>query len=383
MVVSSPASSDTAASGGTTSSSVTASTGTTTAGPTTIRSADIAPAASTAAGGDGDLWPNCWAGDDTIYAANGDGGGFSGEFSDIVVNQILGKPGNLSGRTLASGDQVGEVWTKDDNHTRKPTGMACVGSTLYLAVQDLATNFDDAPAASISRSDDGGKTWTWDTSGPMFSDGVFTTIMFLDYGKGYALAPDSYVYAYGLDGNWRASYSHTVDDPVDLYLARVPRDAVQTRSAWQFFTGTGSDGSPQWSSDIKLRRAVLHDPRRLYTDSTGPLQGLTVISQGGVVYDKPIGLYLYTSWTEYTFEFYSAPHPWGPWKLFASKDFGEYPWTLTSYGGYATTIPSKFISADGTSMWVQSNVCPCANAGVSIYDFSLRTMTLDVQGGSS
>ncbi len=50
----------------------------------------------------------------------------------------------------------------------------------------------------------------------------------------------------------------------------------------------------------------------------------------------------------------------------------------TSYGGYATTIPSKYISADGRTMWLQSNVCPCADAGVSIYDFSLRPLTLSI-----
>ncbi|HLU23281.1 MAG TPA: hypothetical protein VKZ77_12515 [Bacillaceae bacterium] len=37
-----------------------------------------------------------------------------------------------------------------------------------------------------------------------------------------------------------------------------------------------------------------------------------------------------------------------------SKDFGEYPWSENKYGGYATVIPSKFISDDGKEMWVNS-----------------------------
>ncbi|MFC4014116.1 hypothetical protein ACFOY2_43300 [Nonomuraea purpurea] len=329
----------------------------------------------------GDLWPNCWSDDDNVYTAYGDGIGFGGAYSDIGVAKISGMPGNLTGAQLPIGDKVGQVWTA--NHTRKPTGMACVGGTLYLAVQDLAFDFDDAPAATIAKSTDRGQTWTWDRSAPMFGNGVFSTIMFLDYGKGYANAPDGYLYAYGLDHNWRDSFANRVPDPVDVWLARVPRDAVQNRSAWQFVSGFTESGTPTWSSDIGRRVAVLHDDRRIYPDvyTAGRVRNLSVISQGGVVYNKPLNRYIYTSWTEYTFEFYEAPTPWGPWKHFASKDFGGYPWTRTKHGGYATTIPSKYISADGKSMWLQSNVCPCGGGYPQgehwAYTFSLRKMRLE------
>jgi hypothetical protein len=59
---------------------------------------------------------------------------------------------------------------------------------------------------------------------------LFTTIFFLDYGKNSSEAIDQYVYAYGLDNNWRSQQA--------LHLARMPAGSVQTRSAWQFFTGT-------------------------------------------------------------------------------------------------------------------------------------------------
>ncbi|GHJ47918.1 hypothetical protein Cs7R123_52600 [Catellatospora sp. TT07R-123] len=336
----------------------------------------IASHATTQANGDGDLWANCWSDDDNVYAAHGDGKGFGPNFSDIGVNRITGMPGSLAGTTLAMGDQVGQVWTA--NHTRKPTGMACADGSLYLAVQDLALDFDDAPAATVARSTDHGRTWSWNRSAPMFGNGVFTTIMFLDYGKNYANAVDGYVYAYGLDGNWRDSFADRVPDPVDVYLARVPRASVQTRSAWQFVSGFDAGGAPQWNSDISRRVAVLHDDRRIYPDvyTAGKARNLSVISQGGVVYDKPLNRYLYTSWTEYTFEFYESPTPWGPWKPFATKDFGGYPWTTSKHGGYATTIPSKYISADGRSVWLQSNVCPCGGGGTAVYTYSLRPMSL-------
>src|SRR4051794_3527363 len=52
---------------------------------------------------DGDLWPSCWAGNDKLYAANGDGKGFSldQDFADIAVSEIDGTPGNLSGATIS------------------------------------------------------------------------------------------------------------------------------------------------------------------------------------------------------------------------------------------------------------------------------------------
>ena len=143
---------------------------------------------------DGDLWPSCWAGNDKLYAANGDGKGFSldGDFADIAVSEITGTPGSLSGATISEGNQVGSIWS-GAGYNRKPTGMVCVGDTMYLAVQDLALDFNDVPAATILKSTDHGRTWTWDKSKPMFSDHVFTTIWFADFGKGGAAAPDAWL----------------------------------------------------------------------------------------------------------------------------------------------------------------------------------------------
>jgi hypothetical protein len=327
---------------------------------------------------DGDLWPSCWSNDDNLYAANGDGKGFSlgGTSSDIAVSRIGGGVTNLTGSTVAQGDAVGQVWNPDGQYNRKPTGMVCVNGTLYLAVQDLNTSFNDVPSATIVKSTDHGQTWTWDRSAPMFDNHVFTTVFFADFGKDSADSADGYVYAYGLDNNWRDSFDDSVPDPVDVYLGRVPASSVQNRASWQFYTGT-ANGSATWSSDISARQAVLHDDRRIYQNIfNADAHNLSVISQGGVLYDKPLGRYIYSSWSEYTYEFYDSPTPWGPWQHFLTKDFGGYPWTQAKNGGYATTIPSKFLSADGRTMYVQSNVCPCGGGGTSVYDFALRKLVL-------
>jgi hypothetical protein len=321
----------------------------------------------------GDLWPSCWSDDDALYAANGDGRGFdiTGDKSDIDLSQIKGSIDNLTGVRLAKGDQLGTIWGPDVRHfNRKPTGMVCVNGTLYLAIQNLSTVKDsngkahnEAPSASISKSTDHGLTWTWDKHTPMFNNHQFTTIFFLDFGKDSVNAIDSYVYIYGLDYNWHES-DGTVPDPLDLYLARATPENLQNRSMWQFFSGLDSSGAPTWATDLSGRAAVLHDAHR-------NAHGSTLLSQGGVVYDKPLNRYLFTSWGGNTWAFYEAPQPWGPWHLFLTQDFGNAD---TNFGGYATTIPSKFISTDGKTLWVQSNTCTPCGAPVGHYAFALRKL---------
>ncbi|OLB78683.1 MAG: hypothetical protein AUI14_12425 [Actinobacteria bacterium 13_2_20CM_2_71_6] len=339
---------------------------------------------------DGDLWASCQSDDGALYAANGDGTGFdlghphNTVTEDIVVNRITGTPAvqnSVRGQVVAiggdpkggPGKSVGEIWSGLD-FNRKPTGMLCVGGDLYLAVQDLRKqDFGAAPAASILLSHDHGRTWFWNRE-KMF-DTQFTTIFFADYGRDSVNAPDpNFLYAYGLDETWAGR--------TKLFLARFPRNGVLDRQAWQWWTGTG------WSipGDMDSKQPVIEDTR--------PPAGR--ISQGGVVYDKPLGKYIYSSWIEHTdvvtFQFYESPTPWGPWSVFLFKNFlskcfdHHTPrWNPTFYGGYATTIPSKFISSDGRTLWVQSNVlfifdennpdsCPAPQPDLKSYGFSLRRM---------
>ncbi|GAA1540523.1 hypothetical protein HD600_001017 [Microbacterium ginsengiterrae] len=340
---------------------------------------------------DGDLWPSCWSDDGALYTANGDGAGFGYEFSDVVMNRVTGTPeaDDLDGEALALGDDLGQVWS-GEGFTRKPTGMLCTDGSLYLAVQDLALDFNSAPAATVARSDDHGRTWSWDRSAPMFDDGVFTTIWFADFGKDAASAPDpEFAYAFGLDGNWRDSFTDAVPDPTELFLARVPTASVQDVATWEFYAGEPGDVEATWTDGIGAKRPVLVDERRQHPSDedaerdeggngqTVGAHDLSVLSQGGVTYLPGRDRYLYTSWTEFTFEFYESPTPWGPWSLLLSEDFGAYPWSEDRIGGYGTTIPSKFVSDDETTLWLQSNVCPCAPAGASSYWFGLREMTLE------
>jgi hypothetical protein len=217
----------------------------------------------------------------------------------------------------------------------------------------------------------------------MFTNHTFTTVFFLDFGKSNSRASvlgtdgAKYVYAYGMDQNWRDSVVGSVPDPQDLYLARAPIASIQDITKWEFFSGTPAN--PAWSASMSARRSVLHDTTRVYPGGQ-TTDGFSVISQGSVVYNAPLKRYIYSSWTDYSFNFYEAAQPWGPFTLFEYKDFGVTPWfgpgTATpKNGGYATTIPSKFISADGSRMWVQSNWFVGAAQGSDFnYVFSLRPL---------
>lgn len=334
---------------------------------------------------DGDLWPMAWSDDGYIYTPNGDGKGFdlSSHMADIAMNRVDGHVDtfNVTGERIYPNTEIGQVWGHPNVYNRKPTGMLSIDGILYMAVQDLNKSetpgiFNDAPNATILRSDDKGITWEWNEEEAMFSNYKFTTIMFLDYGQdSEANTFDDYVYVYGMDYNWRDSFSNTVSDPQSLYLARMRKADIQDRSQWEFYTGD-LDGNASWSApgEIDERTPVLTDKRRVYNNAiSGNSKSMSVISQGSIVYNEAIDRYIYSSWTEYTFEFYEAPTPWGPWKHFLQKDFGPYPWKNNRFGGYATVMPSKFISEDGTTMWISSSTF----AGkINKYNMSLRKLNV-------
>jgi hypothetical protein len=192
----------------------------------------------------------------------------------------------------------------------------------------------------------------------MFSGGDFTTLFFLDFGKAGGNAFDDNVYVYGLDDSWGGQ--------ANLYLARVPKTSVQDRSQWTFYAGI-SGGAVAWTPYIAQKLPVL-------TDTT--IFG-GIMSQGSVVYNPYFQRYLYATWQGgdgccNIHRLYEAPAPWGPWTMIMSNFFPP-PFTETYHGGYGTTTPSKWISANGRVMMLQSNYWETLPKA---YDISLRRVTL-------
>jgi len=302
----------------------------------------------------GDLWPQAWADDGYVYAANGDGYGFGDVPADMKMSRLRGLPPDLRGEDIpgASGRRLGHIWPADTtDYNRKPTGLTCVDVVLYLFYQNLSTlssgaAFDDAPAASISWSEDHGRTWQWLNDRPMFND-LFTTGFFLDYGQCNQYAIDDYVYVYGLDTNWRGTKDYR---STRLYLARVPADAIAYRDQWEFYAGRDDRERARWSADIEAKRPVIVD-EEAYGD-----EEYSGISQGSVTYIPALDRYLYATWSWTAWIFWEAPEPWGPWTKVSVKWWFERRWTGKYHGGYPTVVPSKFVSDDGGEAWIVSSL---------------------------
>ena len=322
----------------------------------------------------GDLWPCAWGADDRLYTANGDGMGFGSVWSDIVFSIVDGYPRELVGSSPddAFGPYIATVWGPNPQEvSRKPTGLVCIDGDIYMFFQNLKNFmsdnvFGDAPHASISVTRDSGVSWEFDSSEPMFTDHVFTTGFFLDYGRCQEHAPDDWVYVYGLDYNWRFSDGFL---QTKMYLARVPDDRIMDRSAWEFLSGF-DQGAPSWSLEIDDKTPVLEDDT-IYCDD------LSAIAQGSVVYIPPLNRYLYSSRSKCVWIFYEAPRPWGPWTKTSVVEWSN-GWREDYHPGYNAVIPSKFVDEDGLGGWVISSL-PDSWFDGTYYSMSFRRFELEVE----
>jgi hypothetical protein len=318
----------------------------------------------------GDLWPCTWGDDNRLYTANGDGLGFSLIAGDIVFNIVDGFPPDCTGYTPpdAWGQYIAGQYADDITLNRKPTGLTCVDGDIYLFSQNLRNGFSDnpfgdAPHASVSVSHDHGLTWTYDADKPMFTDHVFTTGFFLDYGKCQEHRKDDYEYVYGLDYNWRFSKDFL---QTKMYLARVPRNSIMKREAWEFFAGINGK-APLWLPDIELRIPVIEDTDLYCKDQSA-------VAQGSVVYIPQLNRYLYSSRAECVWIFYESEMPWGPWKKITVKEW-KGKWTEKYHAGYNAIIPSKFLNKDGLGGWIISSLSSSTFGG-KYYNMGFRRFTI-------
>jgi hypothetical protein len=200
----------------------------------------------------------------------------------------------------------------------------------------------------------------------MFTDHVFTTGFFLDFGKCQERRIDDYEYVFGLDYNWRFSKDFL---QTRMYLARVPRQHVMERDKWEFVRQL-VDGQPSWSAAIEERTPVLEDTD-LYCD------GQSAIAQGHVVYLAPLNRYLYSSRAKCVWIFYEAPAPWGPWSKIAVKEW-KGKWTETYHAGYNVVIPSKFLDPDGRGGWTVTSLSSSTFGG-KYYNMGFRRFWLEAE----
>ena len=298
---------------------------------------------------DSDNWPITWADDDNQYTAYGDGWGFDPRVDkklSLGLAKIVGNPDDFQGINIRSntGEYVGQ-----GRFGKKASGILMVNGVLYLWIRNANENGKES---QLKWSSDHGNTWT--TCDWKFSEGFgYTT--FLNFGKNYQGARDNFVYIYSHNDN--DSYK-----PADqMVMARVPKNKIMDREAYEFFKTSDKQGKPVWSKDVSERGAVFTHPAMCY--------------RSGITYNAGLKRYLWCqihpesnhpqgSRFQGGFGIYEAPEPWGPWHtVYYTRDWDVGP-------GDTSSFPTKWMSKDGKTCYLLFSGDDC---------FSVRKVTFSTE----
>jgi CubicO group peptidase (beta-lactamase class C family) len=270
-----------------------------------------------------DNWPITWGDDDALYTAYGDGNGFKPfvpEKLSLGFARVKGSPVDIVGENIrsSSGEQKG-----DGPSGRKASGLLMIDGTLFMWVRNAGNS-------QLAWSTDHAKTWTW--SEWKFTES-FGCPTFLTFGRDYAGARDEFAYVYSPDAN-------TAYDVADrLVLARVPKERIRERHAYEFFVRLEPNGNAIWSHDIVNRGAVFSNPGavcRSHITYHPALKRYLLIMPGPGSDNRLAG----------GLGVYDAPEPWGPW----TTAFYTDAWDVGP--GESACFPSKWLAADGRSAWL-------------------------------
>lgn len=272
-----------------------------------------------------DNWPITWADDNQLYAAYGDGWGFeplTEKKLSLGLVRVEGGPRDHRGFNLRS-DSAEQIGQGADG--KKASGMLMVDGVLYMWVRNAGNS---QLAWSVNR----GERWSW-------ADWKFTTSFgaptFLNFGRDYSGSRDDFVYVYSHDSDTAYLLADT------MVLARVPKDRVPERAAYEFFRGIDNRGGPLWTKDIARRGAVFSHPGMCY--------------RTGISYNAGLKRYLWCQIHPDSqhaqgprfqggFGIYEAPEPWGPWTtVFFTREWDVGP-------GETSSFPTKWMSSDGTQL---------------------------------
>jgi hypothetical protein len=215
-----------------------------------------------------------------------------------------------------------------------------------LLAVDRYSKHGGIPAIILSR--DGGKTWSNAPrkETPRFLGPNFGNLQFIGFGPGYTRVPaelGDYVYAVSNDSNWESG-DH-------LYLARVPRDKILERAAWEFFSS--SPNAPTWTKVEDAAKPIFRDAGHVgHSDITynAELQRyLLSVFSDTVPHLETATVAETKAWEKQTeLQLYEGPTPWGPWALV----YNENPWGGPDHACYLPHLPSKWLGNDGLTGWM-------------------------------
>jgi hypothetical protein len=306
----------------------------------------------------GDTWVAAWADDDNLYLPSNDTTGFHlAAHSNIAFNKITGSdPLKLTGTTVNPMTDYG----KDTRHgpdkcTWKSSGCTCVDRVLHWGIarhsygEESGDPYRRQPAhdGSIIKSTDYGRTWTRSADAnykhPMFPGHRFATPYFVEYGRTRVDVDNAgrYVYALSNNGFW--------DCGDDMVLGRVLRSKIAALNGadWEYFTGGDGMRPSVWSRNFNDAKPLIQQPRHL--------------GETGAVYLPAHRRYMMVGWyypagggkikdacTHTVWDFYEAPHPWGPWNKIGSYD-------STPQGFYCPGICPKFMTEKKVYVFTAGN----------------------------
>eukprot|EP01120_Amphizonella_sp_Union-15-10_P017207 TRINITY_DN9494_c0_g1_i1.p1 TRINITY_DN9494_c0_g1~~TRINITY_DN9494_c0_g1_i1.p1 ORF type:complete len:521 (+),score=108.45 TRINITY_DN9494_c0_g1_i1:62-1564(+) len=298
--------------------------------------------------GKGDTWLTTWSNDGNIYSTSCDTTAWDNECnSNEAINVIFSDPLKPTGSHVnCLESEFGTMSHVDprDKASWKAEGFMSLNGTLYLATaRNVYGEKQPVFNPSFVKSTDHGKTWSpipsWEPSlnryTSIFPGQSFSTPYLLNFGQdGFGNnvdESDKYVYAVSNDGYW------TTGDK--LFVGRADRNCfyqLVNGSCWEFVIDVDSDGNARWGS--------LSQSKPVLTKKGG-------LSSTALHYIAPAGLYILLEWyypsispcpgdTCYNisiWNFWSSPHPWGPF-----TEVGY--WTFPRYAWYNPTMPNKWIS---------------------------------------
>jgi hypothetical protein len=316
----------------------------------------------------GDNWPLAWGDGGRLYTSYADGNGFSeGPVNyTLAFATVSGVPPDHSGHDFRSDADTPVGWGKEGI---KASGLLMVDGVLYLWVRNYVVG-DDWRHSRLARSADHGRHWTW---ADWHFGGTFGCPEFVQYGPNYHGARDSYVYVVSQSGD--SAYDF---DP-GVVMARVPRDRVMERDAYEFYAGVGAGTEPAWSPDVDRRQPIFTDPRGV--QRIGLTYNANLRGSAGVRHSAGLGRYLLvTAHDDGTgathtpaLGVFDAPEPWGPWTTVYYDDrWSDIGWTIHH------KFPTAWISADGRTMWLAFS--GQYQPGGRDYCLLVRKATLTVDG---
>ena len=335
-----------------------------------------------------------WTADGDLFTVDDDGQNFGSPWNFANLMHVEGTPPH---HVVSLVSQFPELVRPESSQCRRYVdGALAVGNRIYVAAydyDDLVPGFrtgygqidllsPNGGVAGLMYSDDQGKTWQNVPSkdvGPdeYFLGPRFAGLAFVQFGPGATEIPEQFddnVYALSNDSNWETG-DH-------IYLARVPRDSVLDRSAWEFWASPGEGAltidEPSWSKDENKSRPILRDPGRVghptMTYNPGIERFLLSYSTDSVPHTLSTPREVVeATWVKQTeLLLLESPTPWGPWGLIHHDDAWETPHTP-----YLPQIPGKWLDADGAGGWmIFSGDYVIPDCEGDYYGFMTRRFTL-------